>query len=139
MSRQTLPPAAFDTNRVRICAPTKSKKGCDEDNEHKTHSLCRYDVPLCVFMKASYALDGHIIRLCGTRRENYVLRISTNKVGNVLEIFMRRCGEQTINNKPSSHPPLPSPPPTRMRVFGCADFRTGQSSRGAWHPRHAGL
>ncbi len=35
-------------------------------------------MPLFVVVKACYALDGHIIRLCGPGRKNDVLRISTN-------------------------------------------------------------
>lgn len=118
MSRQTLPPAVFDTNRVRICAPAKSKKGCDEDKEHETHSLCRYDVPLFVFVKASYTLDGHIIRLCGPRRKNYILRISTNKVGNVLAIIIRMGDEESnrpIANLPRILRPLLRLPPVCVR------------------------
>lgn len=114
MSHQTLPPAVFDTNRVRICAPAKSEKGCDADKEHETHSLCRYDVPLFVFVKAGYTLDGHIIRLCGPRRKNYVLWISTNEVGNVLAIFIRIGGledKRPIANLPCILHPLFRLPP----------------------------
>jgi hypothetical protein len=75
-------------NRVRICAPVWSKKSHDEDIGHETHSLSSYDMPLFVFVKACYTLDGHIIRFCGPGRKNDVLRIGTNQVGNMLTRFV---------------------------------------------------
>lgn len=71
-------------------------------------------MPLFVFVKAGYTLDGHVIRLCGPRRKNYVLRVSTNKVGNVLAIFIRIGyleSKRPIANLPCIlHPLLRLPP-----------------------------
>jgi hypothetical protein len=92
-------------------------------------------------MKACYPFDSHIIRFCCPGGKNDVLWIGTNQVGNVLKTVHenRRCREQADISEPSSHPPLPSPLPSHMRVFDCADFHTDPSSRGAWHPKRAGL
>ena len=50
----------------------------------KTNSLGGDDMSLLVFVKACHPFDGHVIRFCSPRRENDVLWISANQVGNVL-------------------------------------------------------
>lgn len=93
-----------------------------------------------VFVKMCNSLDGHVVCFGGTRGEYDVLRLSPDKVCDMLEApphqLPRPDKRKSINARPFWLHLRPFRPPTHMHVSDYGDYQTDRYRKVALRQEH---